>query len=116
MDVLLTCTYEGVRKTAGKTQAVISLDGEISVLKTDLPIMRPPTDRVTGLAVFDVDAGFISQLNISLRDERNLGGLAFTRTFAADVTRTEGNSVGVQMPVAGSQPAPTRGLAPGRAG
>ena len=68
MDVLLTCTYEGVRKTADKTQAVISLNGEINVLKTDLPLMRPPTDRVTGLAVFDVDAGFVSQLNIALHD------------------------------------------------
>jgi len=97
MDMVLVCTYEGSRKTADRTEALISLVGEINVLKTDQPLMRKPSDRVTGTALFDVATGQISNLNISLRDERDLGGITMAHIFEADVARTSGNTFGIKV-------------------
>jgi hypothetical protein len=109
IDVVLTCTYEGVRKVEGKTEALINLVGEINVLKSERPLMRKPSDRVTGTAVFDVGGGYVSKLNIALTDERDLGGLTFLRSFEADLIRVPGNAFGIAKPVIKSGPVVAKG-------
>ena len=98
LDVALKCTYDGQRTTAGKQEAVASLEGEVKILKSERPILRKPTDRVTGFAVFDIEKGFVSQLEISLRDEREINGLIVTNAFALSLTRSAGNTLGIVMP------------------
>jgi hypothetical protein len=104
MDVVLTCTYEGSRKVQDKTEALISLTGEIIILKSARPLIRNPSDRVGGQALFDVDGGRISNMTIALNDERDLGGVVLTRAFEANVTRAAGNTFGIQMPAPKSNP------------
>ncbi|HWY88468.1 MAG TPA: serine protease, partial [Gemmataceae bacterium] len=98
LDVVLACTYEGSREVSGKNEALVSLMGQIKVLQTELPLIRKPTDRVSGYAVVDVAGGFVSELHISLNDERELGGVFFTRTFEANVSRVPGNIYSIIMP------------------
>ena len=104
MDVVLTCAYEGSRKVEDKTEALISLTGEIILLKSARPVLRNPSDRVAGQAVFDVEGGRISSMTIALNDERDLGGLVLTRAFEANVTRAAGNTFGITMPAPKSNP------------
>ncbi len=98
MDVVLKCTYEGVRKKGGKQEAFASLVGEIKVVKTERPLLGKPSDRVSGFAVFDTESGQVASLEISLNDERELAGTTFTRLFAVSLTRSAGNSLGIAMP------------------
>ena len=58
----------------GKKEAIINLLGELNILKTERPLMRKPTDRVTGTAVIDVDKGQISKLKMALSDSATSAG------------------------------------------
>jgi len=98
MDVVLTCTYEGTRTVNDRKEAVISLLGEINVLKSERPLLRQPSDRAFGLAVFDVEKGFVSKLKIALSDERDFGGITVARIFEADMTRVPGNPFNINNP------------------
>ncbi len=98
MDIVMTCTYEGSRKENNKTEALISLLGEIRVIKSDRPMLRKPTDRVTGYALFDPDVGHISKMHITLNDETDISGITLTRNFVADLTRVVGNTLAITMP------------------
>ncbi len=98
LDLVLTCTYEGTRTQGNRKEAVISLLGEVNVVKTQRPLMRKPTDRVTGTAVFDLDQGHISKLKIALSDERDMKGLLLATVFEAELTRVPGNTYNIVMP------------------
>ncbi len=94
VDLLLTCTYEGLRSHQGRTEAFLRLSG-------DVKNRRPgPSSggKVKGFALFDVEGGYISQAKVSLLTEIETDGLSFMTGQDIDLSRTPGNPLNITPP------------------
>jgi S1-C subfamily serine protease len=89
VDIVLNCTYEGCRSTNGRNEAFISLVGAIKGRDKD---NREPRGRVVGRAMLDLDAGFLSQINMRLTTEMDLGPAQLVISEDISLTRTSGNT------------------------
>ena len=106
----LTCTFEGVRTLNGRTEAFISLTGEVR-RQAIRPGMSP--GKVKGYALVDVATGCLTLVNQQIRTEFEVEGsdLRVAVTKQTKLERTEGNSLGLIAAV--TPPYKTSGPGPG---
>ncbi len=95
-DVNFTCTYEGMRTVGAAKEAFVRLEGDIR------PRMRKDAIKgiVQGFALVDLDRGFLSKVNVSIRSDVEKGDQYAINTFETTVIRSIGNPRGIK-------PAPT---------
>ena len=75
LDLIMKYTYEGNRTLNGKTEAVITIAGEVENRKTSKyeGASSRPKMRVIGQGNFDVAAGFFSKLKVAIRADGETG-------------------------------------------
>ncbi len=118
-DIFLTCTFEGVATTGGRSEACISLKGRV---KGRGPLANVEFGKVSGNAHFDLEGGFVSRLKLitSTELEYEEKGVRVLINDESTVERTEGNSLGLSAPAPGpiakdgpaDRPAPDRPASP----
>jgi hypothetical protein len=105
VDLVMTCTLEGVRTAAaGNPEALVTFDGKVQSRSA-----REKLDgRVAGRFTFDINRGFISSVKTTISSEASSPGGEFKMVFAFDIdmTRGEGNPGKVALPKSGTAPAP----------
>jgi predicted Zn finger-like uncharacterized protein len=89
LDLVLTCTYEGLRSTNGRHEAFISFVGAIRGRDKG---NREPRGHAVGSAMLDLEAGFLSQVNMRLTTEMDLGPAQLVISEDISLTRTSGNT------------------------
>jgi len=105
LDLVMTCRYEGSRQADGKNLAMLSLTGQLESRKPT-PGAARPKDRITGHGLFDVEGGYFTKVNISLRTEGDAQGILYTRVMEFDVARVPGNLDNIPIPSANPPPTP----------
>jgi hypothetical protein len=65
------CTYDGVRKAAGRREAYVSLSG---IVKGTGALARAELGKVSGHALMDIDKGFITKAKVTITTEIATGG------------------------------------------
>ena len=98
VDLVITCTYEGVRKKGNETEGVVSFAGRVQ--------SRTPSadDRVSGSVAgkfaFDAKHGFISSNHMTISSEASSASsdLHVEVAFNVELTRVEGNSQNLALP------------------
>ena len=108
LDLVMTCSYEGARQVEGKSQqAMLRLTGQLETRKPAPTTAGKLKDRITGYALFDVDGGYFTKVNISLRAEgETLGGGLYNRIMEFDVIRAPGNVNNIPVPTNNPAPPP----------
>jgi S1-C subfamily serine protease len=103
LDIELTCTYEGCRSTNGRNEAFISLVGAI---KSRDKKSNDPLGRVVGRAMLDLEGGFLSQVNMRLSTELDVGPVQLVVSEDISLTRVPGNTEGIIPFVPNKEPSP----------
>jgi predicted Zn finger-like uncharacterized protein len=110
-DMVVTCTYEGVRSTLGRKEAFVSLTG---VVKGRGARANLDLGKVKGSALFDVDLGYLTQVNMTVNTEVEVedSDVRILVTQESTVNRTNGNSLGMIAATQFQPQAPAAGAAP----
>ena len=106
VDLVMSCTYEGVRKKGSDTEGVVSFAGSVQ--------SRNPSadDRVSGGVsgkfAFDAKRGFISSSHMTISSEASSASsdLHVEVAFDVELTRVEGNSRNLALPSGAGSAAP----------
>jgi hypothetical protein len=105
LDLDLTCTYRGQRKSGGRDEAYISLAGRLQG-KGPGPA---PEGKVRGFALFDVEGGYVSRAEVRITSDEQADDARLSLTLDSSVTRVPGNT----LKIGGPGPAPPgKGTAP----
>ncbi len=91
IDLFMKYTYEGSRTVNGKTEAVISIAGEVERRNAPKDAARRPKSRIIGRGSFDPVSGYFSKLKLAIRDDAD----SVSWIFEVNLTRTTGNVYGV---------------------
>jgi hypothetical protein len=105
LDIELICTYEGLRMADNRNEAVISLVGAIK--GRDKKKDREALGQVVGRATLDLDAGYLSGINMKLSSEVEFdGGVQVVLSEDIVLTRVTGNTRDIVAFVAKKDPEP----------
>ena len=93
LDLLLKFTYEGARTVNGKTEALVTVNGEVERREKGGPSSssRRPKSRIIGQGNFDLAGGFFSKLKVSIRNEAEFDGMSIAQIFEVNLKRVAGN-------------------------
>ena len=100
-EIHLTCTYQGLRSENGRTEAYITLAGEV---KSRGP--RPEVlGKASGYALLDVDHGYFTRVKLTVNSEVEVEqkGSRLLISEESLVTRSDGNTLGI-TPARANQP------------
>jgi hypothetical protein len=98
VDLVMTCTYEGVRKKGSNTEAVVSFAG--SVQGREPSADNRVSGGVSGKFTFDAKHGFISSSHMTITSEASSASsdMHVEVAFDVELTRVEGNSQNLASP------------------
>lgn len=100
-DLVLTCTYEGIRTRNGNPEAVVTFEGPVE----GRGAMKTKVDgHVSGKFTFDSKRGFISSVNSSITSDSAGSDITAVMAFDIELTRVEGNTRKLQLPGGGTPP------------
>jgi hypothetical protein len=109
VDLLLGCTYEGLRQRSGTSEALVSFTGRVQGRNN----RKDKVDgRVVGQFGFDTERGFIASAKVTIATEASSLGSAIEAVgaFEIDLQRVEGNPKKIQLaPQTAATPAPVKG-------
>jgi S1-C subfamily serine protease len=103
VDLVMTCTYEGMRSRSGNPEALVSFDGRVKGRNT----LRDKVDgQVAGKFTFDAKRGFISSVTMVISSDASdpTGEIHALCALAVDLTRVEGNPRKIELPKGRSTP------------
>ncbi len=106
-DLLLTCTFEGVR---GEQHAFIRLGGNLQ--KRD-QFGDVPLGKVSGHALLDLQRGYLTEAKIIVRSEFGAGQLFAVRDLELTLTRQPGNPTNIALVNPNAAPPIMANLTPG---
>jgi hypothetical protein len=94
-DIFVTCTYEGVRTSAGRREAYIGLTG---VVKGRGPRASLVLGKARGHALLDVEKGFLTLVSLTVRTEleNEESGVRILVEDESTIHRNEGNLLGIR--------------------
>jgi S1-C subfamily serine protease len=92
VSVPLTCTYEGLRRVQGRTQAMIAISGSVRSRQTE---KKNIIGKVSGKVHFAVDMGYVSDASVKVEMDAGANGYHATHVIEVSLTRSPGNSLGV---------------------
>ena len=95
LEMVVKCTYAGMRTASGKREALVSFGGQVTNPKkrTHARGQGP----VTGVFAFDLDQGFITWVNLELTPDVPEGYPA--NRMQVILTRAEGNAKSIELSV-----------------
>ena len=93
IDLIMKYTCEGIRTINGKTEALITIAGEVEKRSTgkDEASSNRRKSRVVGQGSFNVAAGYFSKLKVALVNDAEFEGVAVAQMLEVNLTRTQGN-------------------------
>lgn len=98
VDLVITCTYEGVRRQGSNTEGVVSFAGSVQG-------RQPSADNrvsgsVSGKFAFDAKHGFISSSHMTISSEASSASsdLHVEVDFDVELSRAEGNPQNIALP------------------
>jgi predicted Zn finger-like uncharacterized protein len=114
IDVIMKYTYEGSRTVGGKSEAVITITGEVEKRNSPKDPVSPnrPKSRIVGQGCFDPASGYFSKLKVAIRNDGEFDGRSFSQIFEVNLTRTTGNVYQVAPLPPRTEPGP--GPGPGK--
>ncbi|MBI1830650.1 MAG: trypsin-like peptidase domain-containing protein, partial [Planctomycetes bacterium] len=104
-DLVLNCIYEGVRARKQRSEAVITLAGNVRGRGASV---NKIAGDVTGKIVFDLTGGFITAAKLNISTERSTPGgeMQILYGFDIELTRLPGNIAKIMLPGEKSKPGP----------
>jgi hypothetical protein len=94
-DIHVTCTYEGLRTTAGRPEAYIGLSGVVKGRGQRASLVL---GKAQGHALVDTEKGFLTFVTLTVRSELELeeSGVRILVDDESTVRRSEGNTLGIR--------------------
>jgi predicted Zn finger-like uncharacterized protein len=89
VDLDLVCTYDGSRTNAGRTEAVITVRGQVRSRDAN---SKDPLTIARGRVVFDVEAGLVARMDMKTSTEMELGQAQMLVTDEISLVRVPGNT------------------------
>lgn len=106
VDLVMKCTFEGVRSRNQRNEGVCTVTGTLR--GRDAHADKISGD-ITGKIVFDLAGGFISVAQLKISSERSIPGggeIQIVQGFDIELTRQPGNLAKIVMPVEKGNPGP----------
>jgi S1-C subfamily serine protease len=104
IDMLLTCTYDGLLNEGGRKQAHISLTGRLQARNKNVPLMG---GKIRGHALFDLEKGYLSTAQLAVTSDLGGGDVRLQLVNDMSVSRVEGNAHKIAVATQ-DQPAPNQ--------
>jgi S1-C subfamily serine protease len=95
IDLVLTCTYEGVRTRAGTPEALVTFQGTV---RGRGKMKDRVNGQVTGKFTYDNQRAFISSVKITISSEAEANDVQTLFEFHIDLTRVDGNPLNIALP------------------